>query len=62
MALSDEQLYEKVLGLVREGKTVADIFGICHMYFRIAQEFEEEFIDKAKAQVEREKEEGEGKI
>jgi len=54
MALSNEQLYEKVLGLVREGKTVADIFGICHMYFRIAQEFEEEFIDKAKAQVERE--------
>lgn len=44
------------------------------MYFRIAQEFEEEFIDKAKAQVERENlqnefvewlkddEEGEGKI
>ena len=55
MALSDEQLYEKVLGLVREGKTVIDILGICHMDFSIAQDVEEQFIDKAIAQVESEK-------
>ena len=49
--MTDEQLYEKVLGLVKDGKSVVDILAECHMYFSVAQDFEEQFIDRAIAEV-----------
>ena len=51
LLMTDEQLYEKVLGLVKDGKSVLDILAECHMYFSIAQDFEEQFIDRAIAEV-----------